>query len=91
MLRKCANPGCSNVFRYLHEGKLFRMETAIGDEDGPTFGTDIDIRKPARHIEFFWLCDNCSAAMTLTYQEGVGVRTKALVRSRRFGSAAASA
>jgi hypothetical protein len=26
MLSKCANPKCSAAFRYLHDGKLFRME-----------------------------------------------------------------
>ena len=27
MLSKCANPGCSASFLYLHQGKLFRLET----------------------------------------------------------------
>jgi hypothetical protein len=26
MLSKCANPKCTALFRYLHIGKLFRME-----------------------------------------------------------------
>ena len=40
MLSKCANPGCSASFLYLHQGKLFRLETSgngndagIGDAD----------------------------------------------------------
>jgi hypothetical protein len=28
MLSKCANPSCRASFRYLHEGKLFRIELA---------------------------------------------------------------
>ena len=28
MLSKCANPECSEIFRYLHEGKLFYLALA---------------------------------------------------------------
>ena len=28
MLSKCANPGCPASFLYLHEGKLFRLDTS---------------------------------------------------------------
>ena len=28
MLSKCANPGCLATFLYLHEGKLFRVDTS---------------------------------------------------------------
>ena len=27
MLSKCANPGCAATFLYLHQGKLFRLDT----------------------------------------------------------------
>jgi hypothetical protein len=29
--------------------------------------------KPRHRIEYFWLCGNCSASMTLTFQRGKGV------------------
>ncbi|MBZ5719707.1 MAG: hypothetical protein LAO03_04935 [Acidobacteriia bacterium] len=89
MLSKCANPGCSHSFRYFHEGTLFRIETEISSGNGSAFGTDTGVRKPARHLEFFWLCDNCAATMTLTYQKGVGVTARPLVPAKRSGSAAA--
>ena len=53
MLAKCANPSCSSVFRYLHEGKLFRLESVQSSR-----GLD-------RHSEWFWLCDRCAPIMTL--------------------------
>lgn len=32
MIAKCANPDCSNPFRYLHEGRLFvRSPTSKAD------------------------------------------------------------
>jgi hypothetical protein len=82
MLSKCANPGCSTPFLYLHEGKLFRMEIEAGDDDGANFGADPEIRKSSRQIEFFWLCDRCAAEMTLTFKKGVGVMTRPLVPGR---------
>ncbi len=53
MLAKCANPSCSHPFRYLHEGKLYRMELVRDDGgSGPK-------------SEWFWLCNQCSSQMTL--------------------------
>ena len=60
MLSKCANPECTESFRYLHEGKIFRLS--------PT--TEVHIAagtfKPALH-ERFWLCPRCSKKMTLVW------------------------
>jgi len=72
MLSKCANPACSASFRYLHNGKLFRVErpaerTARSNLD---FDDQRTVRKPASRIEFFWLCDECSAVMTLAFDDG---------------------
>lgn len=60
MLTKCANPECSEVFRYLHEGKIFFLS--------PTPG----LRLPAGSAcppmpERFWLCDKCSKQMTVVW------------------------
>lgn len=54
MLSKCANPGCSEPFRYLGVGRLFQVERTTTTDSGG---------KPARKIEHYWLCDRCSQAM----------------------------
>jgi hypothetical protein len=58
MLAKCANPLCSPSFRSLAEGKLFRLET------DPALGSSRSNR-----VEYFWLCQRCSSAMTLRLKE----------------------
>lgn len=62
MVTKCANPSCGASFRYLRGGKLFlvdlpRFSCAPGGERGtaPT----------GRTAEYFWLCDQCCAEMTV--------------------------
>jgi len=56
MLSKCANPGCSASFLYLHQGKLFRLETNGNGEfqegsrsyDPTTFyGPESGLKKPS--------------------------------------------
>jgi hypothetical protein len=54
MLAKCANGSCSASFLHLADGRLFRLET-----DAPVGSSN------ARETEYFWLCDHCSAGMTL--------------------------
>jgi len=77
MLSKCANPGCPTSFRYLHEGKLFRIHVdPFAIEPGVTSGIGADRRKPVRRVEFFWLCQKCSATVTLSFEKGVGVTIK---------------
>jgi hypothetical protein len=46
MVSKCANPDCSAVFRYFHQGKLFRIETAMGLDRRRTMGNDESPPKP---------------------------------------------
>jgi hypothetical protein len=69
MLSKCANPGCSATFLYLHQGKLFRHENETNGSENP----DPTTKKPSQRIEFFWLCDDCASTMTLKYKKGVGI------------------
>ena len=85
MLSKCANPGCPTSFRYLHEGKLFRIHMDA-NEPGSGFGEPADAKKPARRVEFFWLCQQCSAEMTLSFEEGVGVKIRPLADLRAMAS-----
>lgn len=81
MLSKCANPDCSNLFLYLHQGKLFRLDTDTGH-----VGADPDFREHGPRVEFFWLCDDCAANMTVVFKKGKGVT----VRPFRFIQRAAS-
>jgi hypothetical protein len=58
MLAKCANPSCSASFRYLYEGRLFRLDTFAS------------LRSSNLLIpEYFWLCGRCSPVMTLRLGE----------------------
>lgn len=68
MLSKCANPACSNHFRYLHEGKLFRLDVEAGH-----VAADPDFREHGPHVEFFWLCEGCAVNMTVVLKKGQGV------------------
>ena len=67
MLSKCANPGCSNMFRYLRQGKLFLIEVAarscirrtIADSHSGT----------SRAIDYVWLCASCCREMTVCIEQ----------------------
>ena len=71
MLHKCVNPVCGAQFRYLHQGKLFEVETQyLGCRTGD--GPD----KPGNgkgHVERCWLCDQCAAHNILRFDAGRGV------------------
>lgn len=58
MLSKCANPECSEVLRYLHQGKIFHLF--------PSPAVEAATLSPA-HYERFWLCGQCSQEMTLVW------------------------
>ncbi len=93
MLSKCANPACSTPFRRLREGKLFVVETeyfAMADRRETTSARK---PKPARRAEHYWLCDECSSFITLTFDRergmitvplpgGVGKKTVTLMSSQ---------
>lgn len=81
MLSKCANPQCSTNFLHLSDGKLFRWDTHK-KPDSSGFGFDAALKKPAQHIEFFWLCNGCAQTMTLSFKRGVGVVTKPVPLTR---------
>jgi len=66
MLSKCANPECSETFRYLHQGKIFRLS--------PT--PEIQIATGMHRLELqerFWLCTGCAKKITLVWN-GTQVR-----------------
>ena len=66
MVTNCVNPRCSQPFRYLLEGRLFRLRLypatkAAAPGDRETL------------VEYFWLCGSCSATFTLIFDERRGV------------------
>ena len=75
MVSKCANPDCSAPFRYFHTGKLFRADTAFGF-DRRAMDQDAEQRKSPRRLEFFWLCEDCSGKMTLSFDRDSGVTVR---------------
>ena len=78
MLSHCVNSKCGRAFLRLGEGKLFLVETeywAQGRELTETPGTRL--RKTQRHLERYWLCDQCAGVWTLM-QERNGIVLLAL-------------
>ena len=71
MLHKCANPNCSSPFRKLSQGKLFLVDAQ------PLEASEAARARwrgqPPNRIEYYWLCDQCAFAMTLSYEKGRGV------------------
>ncbi len=60
MLSKCANPACSEQFRFLHQGKLFQLTPLPELEAAAGFFLP-------QLYERFWLCDQCSKEMTVVW------------------------
>ena len=58
MLTTCANPNCREAFRYLRDGRLFRLQTEVK-------GSSSEISNP----EYFWLCARCAQTMSLRLAE----------------------
>ena len=72
VLSKCANPACSVQFRYLRHGKVFEVETryfggSAGDETGKV--------RNSGHVEFYWLCDQCTDHIALGFDRQLGMVT----------------
>lgn len=70
MLAKCVNASCSVPFRYLEEGRLFRLESEL--PVGP---------RNREKSEYFWLCAACSRTMTLRLDEHLGIAVAPLTKS----------
>lgn len=60
MLSKCANPKCTETFRYLHAGKIFYLAPT------PAIQIAMGMQNPEL-FERFWLCAQCSKEMTLVW------------------------
>jgi hypothetical protein len=77
MLSKCANPCCTAIFLYLHEGKLFRLDISSGLPARSTLPKET---RTALRTEFFWLCTQCAAEMTIDYAQESGVSVVPLAK-----------
>lgn len=73
MLSRCANSKCGKPFLKLREGKLFLVETEQVSKPGESSPPLGRARREERHVEHFWLCDDCAALWTLVYDQGSGV------------------
>jgi hypothetical protein len=79
MLAKCANPACSATFRYLHEGKLFAIESKADSlKRGPP--ADPEYIGKSSSPQYFWLCSSCCRAMTVQPDGDHGI---SLVRNEK--------
>ena len=79
MMSKCANPQCSSIFRYLHDGKLFQVRATDRVADGAAKRTARD--------EFFWLCNECCKELTIAFDPITGVRAVPRAETRAFRAA----
>jgi hypothetical protein len=61
------------VFRYLSEGKLYKVETEYFDQENRNGRSRMV--KPARKVEHFWLCDECASFLTLAFDKSRGMIT----------------
>jgi len=82
MLHKCANPSCASPFRRLSEGKLFLVESDV-QTGPPSLRYNDGQGRPARHIEHYWLCNQCASVFTLCFEQGRGMVTVPLTLSPR--------
>jgi hypothetical protein len=73
MLAKCANPACSAVYRYLHEGRLFVLEPK---RDAPKRGPPgvADNADRSHCPQYFWLCSSCCSNLIVQPDGDHGVK-----------------
>jgi rubredoxin len=75
LVSKCANPTCFTPFRYLHQGRLYKLRLA--HERKPANGHGV-----LERIEHYWLCPECSRSLTVAVEAG-----KAITRPLQRGPA----
>jgi hypothetical protein len=71
VLHKCANPSCFTPFHKLSDGKLFLVEKEPCE--GARARRARRLGQAPSRIEYYWLCDRCAFALTLSYEKGRGV------------------
>jgi hypothetical protein len=71
---QCANPDCRAPLRYLRDGRLFQFEVRAVDRPGlERLGQSPQKVSRQRQVSHFWLCGQCSLAMTLIFDNVRGV------------------
>lgn len=80
MLSKCLNSRCSATFRYLGQGKLFRIDFADvrRKRSRKSKGVAAPVRSPAHPVEHFWLCESCAKSFTVELSDAGEVRLVSL-------------
>jgi hypothetical protein len=73
VLHKCANPNCASPFHKLSQGKLFLVDTQPLEQSAARPARWRS--RPAKRVEYYWLCDQCAFVLTLSYEKGRGVIT----------------
>ncbi len=69
MVSKCANPSCSAIFRYLHQGRVFAFTTK--SEGGPHASGSKSEGKSTK-TEYWWLCNECCEKFEVHFRAGHG-------------------
>ncbi len=67
MLSKCLNPQCTAKFRYLWEGRLFRIDFSEDKRRKAALAgmPVLCTGEKDRPIEHFWLCANCATSLMI--------------------------
>ena len=67
MLSKCLSSRCFATFRYLGQGRLFRVDFAEARRKNAHTGGTMPASTGGKSspIEYFWLCESCAATMTI--------------------------
>jgi hypothetical protein len=75
MLSSCANPSCSEEFRYLHQGKLFILTHARNEK---IISKRLDFAGHVDHLHYAWLCDRCAPTfeVVLDSEDRVKIRAR---------------
>ncbi len=81
MLQQCANPTCTARFMYLHDGRVFVVESRSADQPN---GDAV-----AGSRQYFWLCNSCLHDFTVRYEPRIArvvVRRKATPEYRKMAA-----
>lgn len=70
MLTKCANAMCNARFRYLHEGRLFLVDTSRAKR-----------RNAGQDLQYYWLCPSCSKLMRVVVNSNCEIEVVAIRKS----------
>ena len=75
MLSNCANPSCSNKFRYLHQGKLFFLKSNRNEEITPS--SRLDFAGHVDQLHYAWLCDQCAPTFDVVLDSDDQIKIRA--------------